>query len=112
MDEKLKEYVQRKARFEKALSKLNIDANSMSYQSRYELTQALGVIMSESSERFICAGWNGDWAYTIKEAFESGDTTFLDPHLVTVMRVLYEMLGHWADHDEDAHYWSYIPYVP
>ena len=113
-------------RFKEALRQLNIPINGieeviaetleagLQYQSRYEITQALGFIMSEASECHVSASWFGDWALVINEAFAKNDTAWLEQRLVTAMKALHDYLGHWADFDTllDGAGAVYIPYVP
>lgn len=111
MDAKMEEH---KQRFQKALEQLGKDnIHDLSPQSRYELTQALGILMSEASERHVAAGWFGDWARVIHEDFAHDDTKWLDPAIVMALRSVHAILGYWADFDDliEGVGAVYIPYV-
>lgn len=108
--EKMSEH---KKRFLFNVKYLGLEYDMMGSLERWRLTQALGFLMSEASQEHIFAGWLGDWAYVIADAFKKGDTGWISPRLVAGMKALYDILGHWADYDDliVGHGSVYVPYL-
>jgi transcriptional regulator with XRE-family HTH domain len=114
----------------------SLTQSKMTWSGRYYLTQALGVVMAECSERYWCAGWMDNTEENLPEVCrEIMADTFANPntpdspiHSLTwnavtrehaeLLTYLADILGHWAVPDWDTkavgapHLHPYLRYVP
>ena len=84
----------------------NVTLPILEPDTRWHLTQALGLLMSDASEENFAAGWLRDWETMCPRYIVRGDCE----HAETIT-TLVNMLGHWATYYWDDTGECYIPFM-